>query len=48
MTNDTKKRFTLRMKNETNDKLEKSAERLGLTKNAFITMVLHKEFAKKD
>jgi hypothetical protein len=48
MTKDAKIRFTLRMSEGTNIKLEEGAKRLGLTKNAFITMILHKEFQKEN
>lgn len=47
MTNDTKVRFTLRIKKEVIDEVERRANSLGLNKNAYITMVLHKELAKK-
>lgn len=46
MTTDTKKRFTLRMDQEVSDELALRAKRLGLNKNAYITMILHKEFQR--
>jgi predicted DNA binding CopG/RHH family protein len=42
MTNDAKKNFTLRIKNELSEKVEKEASNLGISQTAYITMVLHK------
>lgn len=39
---DNKKSFTLRINAELSEKVEKEASSLGLTQNAYITMVLHK------
>lgn len=47
MTNDAKKNFTFRMKRELSDKIGEEAKKLGITKTAYITMVLHKAMEKK-
>ena len=38
--------FTLRMKKELSEKLEKEAEDLGISKSAYINMILHKAIKK--
>ncbi|MBN8200504.1 toxin-antitoxin system HicB family antitoxin [Bacillus sp. NTK034] len=40
--NDKRKSFTLRLNAELSQKVEKEADSLGLTQNAYITMILHK------
>lgn len=40
--NDKRKSFTLRLNSELSQKVEKEADSLGLTQNAYITMILHK------
>ncbi|MDF1507646.1 toxin-antitoxin system HicB family antitoxin [Robertmurraya sp. DFI.2.37] len=47
MTNNDKKRFTLRLNSDICKKVEKEAKELGLTQNAYIVMVLHKELKEK-
>lgn len=42
MTKDDRKVFTLRLNSELSKKVESEAASLGLTQNAYITMVLHK------
>lgn len=43
MTNDAKrKNFTFRMKTELNDKVSEESTKLGISKTAYITMVLHR------
>lgn len=42
MTKDDRKVFTLRLNSELSKKVESEATSLGLTQNAYITMVLHK------
>ena len=43
MTNDSKKiPFTFRIKEDLNDRIEKEAKALGITKTAYITMTLNK------
>ncbi len=39
--------FTLRMKKELSDKLEKEADSLGISKSAYINMILHKAIKQK-
>lgn len=39
---DNRKSFTLRLNSELSKKVETEAASLGLTQNAYITMVLHK------
>ncbi|WP_405103125.1 toxin-antitoxin system HicB family antitoxin [Oceanobacillus sp. FSL H7-0719] len=47
--NDTNiKRLTVRINKDLNERIENEAINLGLTKNGFISMVLHKEFKKKE
>lgn len=41
------KRLTVRIDKRLNDRIENEAINLGLTKNSYITMVLHKEFKKE-
>lgn len=46
--NDTvRKRVTLRIDSRINDEIEVRAKELGINKNSFISMVLHKEVKKK-
>ena len=48
VTNKEKKRnFTLRLSEEIHEKIEKEASELGLSKNAYISMVIHKTVNKK-
>lgn len=50
MTNDankTRKNFTLRIKDDLSEKIAKEADSLGLTKTAFITMIIHKAMNQK-
>ena len=43
MTNgDEKVRFTFRMRKDLNDRLESEAKALGVTRSAYITMILQK------
>ena len=42
------KRLTVRIDKNLNDRIEKEAVDLGLTKNGFISMILHKEFKQKE
>ena len=45
--NNTKRvQFTLRVDQKVNEKLEKEAALLGMSKNAYISMLLHKEINK--
>ncbi|MEC5422084.1 hypothetical protein QGM71_01075 [Virgibacillus sp. C22-A2] len=46
--NDTnRKRLTLRIDSRINDEIETKAKELGINKNSFISMVLHKEVKRK-
>lgn len=47
-TNDTTKSFTLRLKPSLFEKLEREAQQMGVSKNAFILMVLSKELSTKE
>ncbi|MEK5175111.1 ribbon-helix-helix domain-containing protein [Heyndrickxia sp. FSL W8-0496] len=49
MTRSDKKKvpFTLRMKKELSDRLEQEAEELGISKSAYINMILHKAIKQK-
>lgn len=47
-TNDTTKNFTLRLKPVLFEKLEQEAQQMGVSKNAFILMVLSKELLKEE
>jgi predicted HicB family RNase H-like nuclease len=52
MTNDDKKiakkvPFTLRLKKELSDQIEQEAEDLGISKTAYISMILHKAMKQK-
>lgn len=42
-----KKNFTFRMSIDLSSKIDREAEKLGLTKNSYITMILHKELMNK-
>ena len=43
-----KARLTVRIDKKLNDRIEDEAINLGLTKNGYISMVLHKEFKQKE
>ncbi|MGF9822650.1 toxin-antitoxin system HicB family antitoxin [Brevibacillus agri] len=43
MTKDVETRFTLRMPEETSEKIAQLAKQMGVSKNAYILMVLAKE-----
>lgn len=44
---DKKVPFTLRMKKELSDKLGRDADELGISKSAYINMILHKVIKQK-
>lgn len=48
-TKDTKEKrnFTLRLNEDIHDRLEKDAAELGISKNAYISMIIHKAVKKK-
>lgn len=50
MTRDDKKKvpFTLRMKKDLSDRIEKEADDLGISKAAYINMILHKSMKQKQ
>jgi|SRR5699024_8385403 len=43
-----KRNFTLRIKDEMHDRIESEASKLGISKNAFVSMVIHKTLNKGD
>ena len=50
MTSNNKKRkrnFTLRLNDEIHEKIEKRAAEIGISKNAYLTMVIHKALNEK-
>ena len=48
MTKDVKRvRHTLRIDQKLSDRIDQHAASLGLTRNAYISMILHKELAKE-
>lgn len=42
-----KRNFTLRLSEDVHKKIEKQASELGLSKNAFISMIIHKTVNNK-
>ena len=50
MTKDDKRKvpFSLRMKKDLSDRIEKEADELGISKSAYINMVLHKSMKQKQ
>ena len=45
--NKEKKSFTLRLNDEIYKKIEKKADEIGVSKNAYITMIIHKAVNEK-
>lgn len=45
--NKRKRNFTLRLNDEIHKKIEKRAAEIGISKNAYITMIIHKAVNEK-
>ena len=42
-----KRNFTLRLNDEIHEKIEKRAAEIGISKNAYLTMIIHKALNEK-
>ena len=42
-----KRGFTLRLGDDVHQRIERESSKLGISKNAYISMVIHKSFNKK-